>query len=264
MVPQFDAKATAAYLFDCHINRVPYEALKREIAPGTIEQAYQTQDELAKLLIRAEGPIAGFKIATTTKVMQALLGIDHPCGGLIFAKRIFESPARLQTAKYMNLGIECELAVRLGRDLSTAEAPFTAGSVASAVAAVMPAFELIEDRKADYKDPEQTNAFSLIAENGWNAGAVLGTPSSPGQGRSLVGIEATLRRNEVVIHTGMTEDPFAALAWVANSVLARGYAMRAGSVVITGSVIPTLVSVQAGDRLEFELADLGSTALVAV
>jgi 2-keto-4-pentenoate hydratase len=154
--------------------------------------------------------------------------------------------------------------VRLGRDLSAAEAPFTAASVASAVAAVMPAFELIEDRKADYKDPDQTNAFSLVAENGWNAGAVLGTPSNLGQGRSLVGIEATLRRNGVVIHTGMTEDPFAALAWVGNSALARGYAMCAGSVVITGSVIPTLVSVQAGDRLEFELADLGSTALAAV
>jgi 2-keto-4-pentenoate hydratase len=260
----FDAKATAAYLFDCHVNRTSYEAMQGEIAPRTIDEVYQTQDELAKLLVKTEGPIAGFKIATTTRVMQTLLGIDHPCGGLIFAERIFQSPARLQTAGYLNLGIECEVAVRLARDLSAAEAPFTAASVAPAVAAVMPAFELIEDRNAGYKDPAQTNALSLIAENGWNAGVVLGAPFQLGHGRSLMGIHGALKQNGAVIHTGRTEDPFDALAWVATSAVERSYTLPAGSVVITGSVIPTLMSVQPGDHLEFELAGLGSTSLAAV
>ena len=34
------------------------------------------------------------KIATTTKVMQELMGIDRPTSGMIFARRIHASPAR--------------------------------------------------------------------------------------------------------------------------------------------------------------------------
>jgi 2-keto-4-pentenoate hydratase len=54
------------------------------------------------------GPVAGRKIATT-KVMQQLMGIDHPCGGLIFASRIHR-PATIRKADYVNVRIECELA----------------------------------------------------------------------------------------------------------------------------------------------------------
>ena len=104
------------------------------------------------------------------------MGIDHPCGGLIFASRIHRAPATIRKADYVNVRVECELAVRLGRDLPKEPQPYTRESVRGAIAQVMAAFELIEDRHADYKT---SKALSLIADNAWNGGIVIGPAIEP-------------------------------------------------------------------------------------
>ena len=71
----------------------------------------------------------------------------------------------------MHLGLEFELGVRLGADLPASGAPYTRASVADAVAACMPAFELIEDRGADYGD---LDAASILTDKCWCGGVVLG------------------------------------------------------------------------------------------
>src|ERR1051325_346263 len=105
--------------------------------------------------------------------MQQLMGIDHPCGGTIFEKTVHASPAKLRLSDYQHVVIECELAVRLAGGPPAAAPPHTAQRGAPAVGAVRPAFERSEDGNADYK---QTSAFSIIADNCWNAGIVLGAP----------------------------------------------------------------------------------------
>lgn len=92
-------------------------------------------------------PGAAAKIATT-------MGIDHPCGGAIFARTIHTSPAALDSADFVNLRIESEIALELGTDLPALGAPWTRETVPPAVAAAMAAFELIEDRNADYAKVE--------------------------------------------------------------------------------------------------------------
>src|ERR1700716_1845297 len=162
MAESFDPDKAARYVFDAHANRAEYRNLPPEIAPRNVAEAYAAQAALARLLQAKEGGIAGLKIATTTRVMQQLMGIDHPCGGLIFERRVFRAPAEIRMSDHMHLVLECELAVRIGRALPKASAPYTASSVQSTVAAVMPAFELIEDRKADYKN---CSALSMIVDN---------------------------------------------------------------------------------------------------
>src|SRR5262245_40728554 len=169
MNQSFDPEKAARYVFHAHANRAEYCNLPPEIAPRNVAEAYAAQTALARLLEPNEGKIAGLKIATTTKVMQQLMGIDHPCGGLIFERRIFRSPAEIRIADHMHLVLECELAVRIGRAAPKPATPYTAASVKPAIAAVMPAFELIEDRKADYKS---CKALSMIADNCWNGGVV--------------------------------------------------------------------------------------------
>src|SRR5215471_13748257 len=161
----FDPEKVARYVLAEHERRADYRNLPAEIAPGNVAQAYAAQIALVRLLTPRKGKVAGLKIATTTKIMQQLMGIDHPCGGTIFEKTVHASPAQLRLSDYQHVVIECELAVKLARDLPAAGAPYTAKSVAPAVGAVMPAFELIEDRNADYK---QTNVVTLIADNCWN------------------------------------------------------------------------------------------------
>jgi 2-keto-4-pentenoate hydratase len=253
----FDPQAAARYVLDAHRSRADYRNLPPEIAPQTLADAYAAQAALAPLLEAQFGPVAGLKIATTTKVMQALMGIDHPCGGLIFARRIHASPTRIRLAEHVHLMVECELALRLGRDLGGTS--FTAASVAPAVAAVMPAFELIEDRNADYKS---TSALSMIADNCWNAGIVIGPDVPFDLARPPVGTLGRLTINGAQNHEGRTEDPLATLAWIANLANQNGRPLAADMVVITGSVIPTL-PIAAGDRFVFSLDGLGSVEMTA-
>jgi len=123
----------------------------------------------------------------------------------------------------------------------------------------MPAFELIEDRHADYNN---TDASSLIVENCWNGGVVLGTPRAI-QAGELVGICGRLSISGKTVGEGNAEDPYATLAWVANHVAERGRDLKAGMVVITGSVIPT-VSIASGDRALFTVDGLGEVAMEVV
>jgi 2-keto-4-pentenoate hydratase len=253
----FDPDAVAQFILSAHEQRDDYRNVAPEIAPGTVAEAYAAQDALVGLLEERHGGVAGFKIATTTPVMQRLMGIDHPCGGVIFASRVHGSPARLRLGDYIHLMIECELAVRLGGSIKAREVPHTADSVRDAVATVMPAFELIEDRNADYK---LSRALSLIADNCWNAGVVLGSEQPFAPDKSLAGIAGSLRINGKLTGEGRTDDPLGALAWIANLVIARGRSLEPGMVVITGSVVPT-VAIAAGDHFAFELDGLGATEL---
>ncbi len=260
MVRSFDPQAVARFIVDAHERRENYRNVPDQIAPGTIAEAYAAQDAFLDLEAPRHGGIAGFKIATTTPVMQRLMGIDHPCGGAILASRVLASPARLRLTEHVHLMIECELAVRLRSPLTAADAPYTAAGVRPAVAAVMPAFELIEDRNADYK---LAKAPSLIADNCWNAGVVLGPESPLGPDLQLGGIAGALQINGVNAGEGATDDPLGALAWIANIAAGRGRSLEAGMIVITGSVIPTL-PIASGDRFVFSLDGLGSAEIVAV
>ena len=151
----FEAEAAARFVDEAHRSRARYQNLPDGIAPSTVAEAYAAQAALRRLWTPRLGAVAGLKIATTTKVMQALMGIDHPCMGTIFASCVHASPATIAKTSFINVRIECELAVRLGRDLPNAGAPYTRESARAAVSHIMAAFELIEDRHADYKTSKE-------------------------------------------------------------------------------------------------------------
>jgi 2-keto-4-pentenoate hydratase len=255
----FSAAEAARWLDDAHLKKARYQNLPDNLAPQTVADAYAAQEALAERWVERLGPVAGLKIATTTKVMQALMGIDHPCGGMIYAQRIHHSPASIVKSDYINVRVECELAVRIGRDLARGPAPFTRADARDAVSEVMAAFELIEDRHADYKSAK---ALSLIADNAWNGGIIIGEGRAPPSG-DLNGLTGRLFRDGGEEASGKTDDPMGALAWLANVAAERRRPLQAGMVVITGSVITT-VDIAPGERLEFALEGVGDTSMLAV
>jgi 2-oxo-3-hexenedioate decarboxylase/2-keto-4-pentenoate hydratase len=255
----FSAAEAARYVDDAHRTRARYRNLPEAIAPTTIAEAYAAQAALCELWTPRIGPIAGLKIATTTKVMQQLMGIDHPCMGTVFAGRVYASPAVIAKSDFINVRIECELAVRLGRNLPKGAAPHTRESLRAAITHIMPAFELIEDRFADYKS---SKALSLIVDNAWNGGVVIGRGRPLPAGLDLDGIAGVLKSSGRQTGAGRTDDPLGALAWLANQAAECGRPMTAGMVVITGSVIPT-VDIAVGERLDFALDGIGETSLTA-
>jgi 2-keto-4-pentenoate hydratase len=256
----FSADAAARFLDEAHRTRARYQNLPPDIAPNSVAEAYAAQAALLELWRPRLGAVAGLKIATTTKVMQQLMGIDHPCMGTIFASRVLQSPAHIIKADYINVRIECELAVRLGHDLPKGSTLYTRESVRAAVSHIMPAFELIEDRFADYKT---SKALSLVADNAWNGGIVIGPGKPLPDGLDLNGIQGVLKSNGKEVGSGKTDDPLGALAWLANQAVECGRPITAGMVVITGSVMPT-VDIAPGERLDFSLDGIGEAMLTAV
>ena len=250
--------AMARWMWDARQQGLPYRNLPDELRPATIAEAYAAQEVYYQLAEPRYGTVGGAKIATTTKVMQQLMGITHPCGGAIFARTIHSSPASLKTADFVNLRIESEIALKLGADLPASGAPWTRNTVAPAVAGAMPAFELIEDRNADYT---RTDPRSLIVENCWNGGVVIGTPIHVPVA-DLVGISGHLTVSGKIVGEGNAEDPCAALAWLANHLAERSRDLKVGMVVITGSLIQT-VSIMRGDRAVFSVDGLGETVMTA-
>lgn len=262
MIDEARAERIAEHIFEAHRRRARFERLRGELAPGSLEEAYVVQDAVHRRFSAVGwGPLGGHKIALTSRAVQELCGVDQPAGGGIFASTIHTSPATLRLSDFMHLGLEFELGVRLGRDLPAAGAPYDRASVTPAVATCMPAFELIEDRGADYGD---LDAASILTDKCWCGGVVLGPEVADWQGLDLTATPVELAWNGAIIDRGVTGaamgHPFEALAWLANLLASRGRAMKAGEIVITGSALKTRFP-NAGDEVTYRIEGLGETTV---
>lgn len=256
-------RQTAQLLLDQHRTRQPFDALPEALAPRGVEDAYAIQEAFRALRADRLGPVAGYKVALTSTVMQEMLRFFSPFAGPIHAGLIHHSPATLGYSDYGRPGIECELAAYLGRDLPADKAPYTRDQIADSVEALMPAFELVDDRNADYKKISAL-ILTLIADNAWNGGIVLGKPVTDWRSLDLAAIRGVLTMNGATAGEGHGRDvlghPFEALTWLTNTVAAQGRSMKKGMVVMTGTMIATKF-VKAGDSLDFEVEGLGRVSV---
>jgi 2-keto-4-pentenoate hydratase len=255
-------EAAARASFEMHRTRARYRPLDATLRAAPLDDAYRIQDALHRIMTEAgRGTIAGWKIALTSKAMQQMTGVDQPAAGAIFSKVVHSSPARADLATYHHLGVEFEVAVRLGDDLPASGGPWTRASVAGRVAACLPAFELVEDGDADYKT---LDAFTLLAQNTWNGGVVLGAPITEWRGVDLERAVTRCWINDEPGGQGKTGDamghPLDAVAWLANLLNRRDRTLERGMVVMTGSSITTKFPAP-GDRVRFLIEGLGEVTL---
>ncbi len=191
--------------------------------------------------------------------MQQYLGIPSPCSAGVFAGGVHRSGVTLRFDDYRRIGVECEIAVRLGRDLPPDRAPFTVESVRDAVAACMAAIEIVDDR---YEDWRSTDTPTLIADDFFAAGCVLGEPVADAlDPAALVG---TTTINGAEVGRGEGRDvmghPLNALAWIASSLAVRGTHLREGEIVLLGSLVETKWLTR-GDRVAIDVSRLGRVEL---
>ena len=241
-------------------NHAALKALGADIVPQDEAEGYQVQRALHDLLQPQVGSLVGYKIGCTSEVMQQYINIPHPCAGGVFEKVVHESGAKLSAGDYVHVGVECEIAVRLKRDLAPGEAPFTAEWVAEAVEAYHPAIEIVDDR---YVKWETLGAPTLIADDFFAAGCVLGKAvprMSVPDLREVVG-RAIINGKEASRGTGadVLGHPHNALAWLANHLAAEGRGLHAGQIVLTGSLVKT-IWLKAGDEVVMELEGLGKVS----
>jgi 2-oxo-3-hexenedioate decarboxylase/2-keto-4-pentenoate hydratase len=253
----------ARFLFEAHRARQPFGPMPEACAPRTVDEAYAVQEAFQTLMAEAHGPVAGYKIALTTPAMQQMVGFHAPLAGAILARTVHQSPITLHRADYGRLGIECEIAVQLGTDLPAAKAPYRRDDVLDAIAAVMAAFELVDDRQADYAQLAAL-VLTLIADNTWNAGIILGPPARDWRAIDLAAAGGVLAINDAVVGEGHGSDvmghPLEALAWLVNTLARRGKSLRQGMIIMTGSLVTTKF-VNPGDAARLAVDGLGEVRL---
>ena len=256
-------KKAAQWLFQAHAAREKFAPAPPQFAPRSVAEAYLIQTEYVALRSATLGQVTGYKIALTTPAMRAMAGLNDSIAGDMLEKTIHRGSTRVRAADYVHLLVEFEIAVELAEDLPAIGAPYDRKRVAKAVAAVMPALELADDRNADYSIMPG-NALMLIADNAWNEGAVLGNPVRDWQGIDLAALHGIATINGANVGAGYGRDvmghPFEALAWVANNLAGRGLGLWRSDVVITGSLITTKFP-KAGQEVRFDAGELGSVEL---
>jgi 2-keto-4-pentenoate hydratase len=231
--------ACAQALMSEHASGVQYRPFAAAHGITTVDDAYAVQREYVRLqtLARNTGT-AGYKIGLTTPRMQAMCGIDRPIAGVVLADRVHASGATLRADAYGRMALEFEIAVRLAHDLVSDGRRPTIDEVAAAVDGVAAAVEIIDDRGADYR---ALDALSLIADNAWNGGIVLGAFTKPWP--DLAATEGIVSLDGAVLDRGLGRDvlghPFHAVAWLATHLADQGSRLCAGEVVMTGSVVTT-------------------------
>jgi 2-keto-4-pentenoate hydratase len=249
------ARGAAEKLLAAHKARERFKTLGAPQAPAAIADAYDIQDKYVALLQREHGDAVGYKVGLTSATMQAFCGIDHPIAGVVLAKRVHQSGASVRRSDFGRLGLEFEIAVRIKSDVPATRGPFTLATIAPHIGGVCAAIEIVDDRDADYAG---LDVLSLVADNSWNAGIVLSEFATTWP--DLAGVLGRATRNGVAIGEGHGRDilghPFHSVAWLASQLASRGVGLKAGEVVMTGSVMKTVFP-DAEANYRFELEPIG-------
>jgi 2-keto-4-pentenoate hydratase len=250
--------AAAQTIATARRNRMPLASLAAELAPSDETEGYRIQRAVHDLLLPQTGGLVGYKIGCTSAVMQQYLDIPHPCAGGVFAKGVHDSGAKLRHGDYVRVGVECEIAVRLARNLAPSEAPFTAEWMMEAIESYHPAIEIVDDR---YVKWEAMGAPTLVADDFFAAGCVLGKAVARTKAPDLLTVKGRAIVNGKEAGNGTGADvlghPHNALAWLANHLADEGKGLHAGQLVLTGSLVKT-VWLDAGDSVKMELDGLGT------
>lgn len=212
--------------------------LLSERFPGlTLQHAYRIQRINVQERVSAGAAIAGHKIGLTSAAMQEQMGIDEPDSGVVLTHMVAPSGSRLRAADFKNPRIETEIAFRLGRDLAE---PSDMGTVRSAVAEVFLAFEILDTVFADW----DITLVDSIADNAACAGVITGSPVPFDASWDLAAEQIRAEADGKVVAAGegrdVLGDPLQALAWLTHRLPVMGTPLRAGDIVLAGSVHASL------------------------
>lgn len=250
------ARRAAEKLLAEHRANLRFKTLDPPEAPATIADAYDIQDKYVALLQREHGDAVGCKVGLTSATMQAFCGIDHPIAGVVLASRVHRSGATVRRSDFGRLGLEFEIAVRIRSDVPVTPTPWTIATIRPHIGGVGAAIELVDDRSADYAS---LDVLSLVADNSWNAGIVLSEFAAAWP--DLENVPGRATKDDVAIGEGHGRDilghPFNSVAWLATQLASRGVGLKAGQVVMTGSVMKTVFP-DADARYRFDLEQIGS------
>jgi 2-oxopent-4-enoate/cis-2-oxohex-4-enoate hydratase len=125
---------------------------------------------------------------------------------------------------------------------------------------VMPCFEIVDSRIADWK----IKIADTVADNASCGVFVLGTAHADPRDFDLAALKVTVQKNGAFLSEGLGAavqgSPLAAIAWLANTLGPYGVTLSAGDIILSGSLVP-LEPARPGDIFTMDLSGVGSTSI---
>jgi len=218
-------------------------ALDERIASGMRRQLAARAERLRA----GERPL-GWKVGFGSPAAAAQLDIDRPLVGHLLAGKLVPDGAEVSLDGWAAPALEPEIAVHLARDVPPGA---SWDAVRQAIGGLSAAIELAD------VDPPPTDVREILAGNIFHRHVLLGPVhegvAMPGGLRVLLDGSEITAADDV---TALTGDTIEVVRLTAELLEACGERLRAGDVVITGSVV-TPLAVVAGQTVTVELGTLG-------
>jgi 2-keto-4-pentenoate hydratase len=218
-----------------------------------VVRGMQAQFETRRKRLEAGDQPLGWKVGFGAPAMLQLLNISAPLVGFLTRNARVQSGGSVSFAGWSKPVLEPEIAVHIGRDLRAGADEETARA---AIAGISPAIEIV-DLTAPPEDPER-----ILSGNIYQRYVMLDGASSARAGAAAEGLTCRIVRRGV--ESARTTDPQANTGeWVgivrhvADVLGAFGERLRAGEIIITGSVVPPLTIEPDEEAITFEVDPIG-------
>jgi 2-keto-4-pentenoate hydratase len=233
--------------------RTPLEPLRRTHTDQRLDDAYAIQSAWTEQRVAEGERILGRKIGLTSLAVQEQMGVDEPDYGTLWGSRFFAAAGGRAVAPaelFLQPRIEGELAFLLGEPPSGE----TIGihDVLAATEAVAATIEIVDSRIADW----DIELFDTVADNASYGGFTLGPWSRELRGEDLRTVGMALSRDGETVSSGLGAaalgHPARAVAWLLNKLRSYGVEAKAGDVILSGALGPTVVAAE-GDIFTLQM-----------
>lgn len=227
--------------------------------PADMAEAYKIQSALYEVMRKEDRftRFGGHKVALTSPAIQEMCGVSEPAYGAIFKEFIHANDHLVNMDDFIRFGIEFEVCFEIAQDVPASNNAYTRETIAQYIGSAMPAFELIDDRNADY---DHLDAASILTDRCWCNGIVLGVKIADWQSLDVGNLASQVLVNGKINDEGNTRDalghPLNSVAFVANHLAQYGKTLKAGEVVMTGSALKTQFP-SSGDTIIYRIEGLG-------
>jgi 2-keto-4-pentenoate hydratase len=223
-----------------------------------IELAYAVQRLLNDERSAGGARPIGRKIGLTALSVQKQFGVDQPDFGVLFDDMLVPAGVQADTARLLQPRVEAEIAFVLSDDIVDGHA--TADSVRPAIAECVAAIEIVDSRVVGW----DIAITDTVADNASAGLFVLGPARFPLAAFVPALARMSLTIDGVLVATGRGTDclgdPLNAVAWLARKSVQVRSPLRAGDIVLSGSLGP-VVPVHAGAAVAAEIFGLGSVSV---
>jgi len=245
-------------LYEALVNMTTLAPLTERFPDITIDDAYHISLQMLERRVQAGERVIGKKIGVTSKAVQSMLNVFQPDFGYLTDKMVYSGEMPI-SKNLVQPKAEGEVAFRLKHDLIGPG--ISNADVLAATESVMPCFEVVDSRIENWNIKIQ----DTVADNA-SCGLFVVNEDAAVDPRDidLATCGMVVTKNGSLLSTGAGAaalgSPVNCVAWLANTLGQFGIPLKAGEIILSGSLVP-LEPFVPGDEMTVSIGGMGSCSV---